>query len=292
MGSPFLGIRLGNAIEIDAVRKLVAGLRPWCRAGYASIGDPVDAWFVTAGSLPDVVGTGKPICLWFGDPRELDASSSAALAAVTLGVTTSGLGAESVVPRLVRLGGLWGRHATDMRRVPVMMPFVRRRERRRHGLPDDYVVALGGNTPEEPPGGLVDTALALAAAAVVRGSELADALIWGTPTVTTARWAEEFGLEPGVEVLVADDARLHATAASLCGDDRLGSRLSVAARTFAEERLDTRPPALAVASCLGLTPGTVEAAHLVEERLDELVLPPDASFRSKVGRRLAELKRP
>lgn len=167
----------------------------------------------------------------------------------------------------------------EVDRLPVLPPLVRQRMRSAQGLPDRLVLAVHGPADADR-----TTGLALAAAAVVDEEMLPLALALGTPVVTDAAAAAAFGLRPGVEVEVADDApAADRLAAAVAREPDRAAALSRRARAFAEHHLDLGRPADMVRHRLGLAP----PSSLLDRRLAELATPPGAAPRLRARAALA-----
>lgn len=133
-----------------------------------------------------------------------------------------------------------------------VMPFVRKRWRRRLGLPADLVARVGvagGPTLDD------DTAadaLFLCAAAVVGPGHVLRSLALGTPTVCDAAVADLVGAVDGEHVVVADASWAPDAAAELAADMERAARLGRAGRRLIEQRHDLAASARRVAAVLSL----------------------------------------
>lgn len=119
-------------------------------------------------------------------------------------------------------------------------PFSRSRLRAARGLPAAVATAgYDGWTWDGAPvtHGLADTLLATAAAVACTGPDVLRALAWAAPVVTDQATTEAHGLQPGIEVLVANSQEQRVELArGLAGDLRLAAALSTAGRRAYEQR--------------------------------------------------------
>jgi hypothetical protein len=143
----------------------------------------------------------------------------------------------------------------DVAAIPVMPPFVRKRVRRRFGLPEEMVIDLRESAAHAPAGdGLSHTALAVTAAAIVPAGRLAEARAWGTPAVTDAEAAAAVAASDGVEVRVGAPDNLARIADLLAADETQAAMLSRAGRRLVEQGREPDRLALEIARRLGLWP--------------------------------------
>jgi len=158
-------------------------------------------------------------------------------------------------------------------------PFLRRRWRRRLGLPDVFVAEVGVRGAPELDERTAGEALFLCAAAVVGPSHLLPALALGTPTVCTSDAAAAVGAEDGVHVVVTDGGAAHDAALALADDDERAALLARAGRALVDERR-------------GTTADGVDAAGPVEvltSALAELGTPPGSDVTRRVAAHVASL---
>lgn len=143
--------------------------------------------------------------------------------------------------------------------VPPLAPHVRRRWRQRLGLDPDLVVDTATLAPAD-----VETALAVAAAAVVDEAHLRLALALGCPTVTDRAAASALGAVDGDHVVVGerDDA------VALAADPVRSARLSLRGRTLVEGAVQGSP---------------ADPVAKVVAVLDELGTAPSAPIRARAA---------
>jgi hypothetical protein len=220
-------------------------------------------------SLLSSVPAGLPIAAWCDDREE--AAELAALDVVKVVLSPD----PEVVVAVPEKGVVVPAHPQVFSDVRPMLPASRERIRRARGLQPDAIAVVDEGSGEltwcgEPlEGRLVDTALACAAAVVVRGDALIRAMAWAAPIVTDSVSGRAVGASHERELIVADDDAL-AVAQALAGDLTRASSLAWAARRFFEERVDPDRAALATARGLGVLPYGADA---VATRLAELGTP-------------------
>jgi hypothetical protein len=162
-------------------------------------------------------------------------------------------------------------NAVDARtRLPVS-PFVRRRWRRRLGLPEEFVVRLDVTGGPEASEDVVEAALFTCSAAVVGREYVALALALGTPVVCDADVAGAIGATDGTHVTVASGAGVEEAARALAGDDIEAARLARNGRRLVVDRSTAAAPA----------PGDRLGAAL-----DELGTPPGHPTAERLRRRV------
>ena len=272
----------------DRMAPLVRRLASWCdpRAPDRSLGAPTarlaSSW--RAPGLEQALSDGQPpVALWVTGLAEVEAAR-ALLGRCRIVVTdhpdVAGHVDAVVIPH----------PALDPAEHRPVTPFVRARWRRRLGLADTLVVDVraghGGDGPPLPEG-LVPTALALAAAAVVDDRWIDLALAFGTPVVTDASSARCIGATEGVEVLTASPDDAEETARALSRDLRRAAALGRAGRRHCERRHDLRTPAAEVAARLGLADQALDAEQIVRRHLGELWTPADARVAARASAALA-----
>ena len=155
----------------------------------------------------------------------------------------------------------------DAQAVLPVSPFVRRRWRRRLGLPDDFVVRLGVERAPACDADLADAALFTCSAAIVGREHLDAALALGTPVVCDAGTASAVGAVDGTHVVVAARAAAEHTAELVAGDDSRAARLGRNARRLAVDRSPARAddgadPLDTALAGLGTPPSSPLAARL------------------------------
>jgi hypothetical protein len=164
-----------------------------------------------------------------------------------------------------------------VQRLPVS-PFVRRRWRRRLGLPDSFVTSVGVAGAPAIDERTASAALFTCSAAVVGSTHVVEALSLGTPTVCTTEVAASVGAIDGEHVLIVDDpADARRQAEALAADD---ARAAALARNA--PRLVRAPDASSPPTAM---PGI---ARLVDE-LARLGTPPGSSVARRVGGYVASL---
>ena len=209
--------------------------------------------FVTDGS-PDAMGAA--IDALVADPdlaRRMGAAGRARVAGLSWEHVV-----ETLVPRVM---------------VPVMPPLIRARWRERLGLPAALVVTIG---PDVDPAGEDVRMLSYAAAAVVTGPMLETALSLGTPLVTTAAETDRLGLHAGQDVEVADTDSAHGATRS-----PRRSPWTMNGRPGSRSKRGNSPSARL--GSVGSDAATRDPLVRLDQRLDELVTPPDASIRVRAA---------
>lgn len=208
-------------------------------------------------------------------------------------------GARCVVTLGADVAGLAGHrglalspHAVRSREVLPVPSSVRAALRRRHRLPEPFVVRVG--RPGAVPLGAdsLATALRLATVADIVGPAAIDALALGTAVVTDAATAELLGAEHGVHVLVADAAVSATAAGELAADELRAAALGRAGRRLVETVHDADRTARALIDRLGLVPPsrTPAAPGLrLGELLGELGTPSGHPVELQLADRLAGL---
>lgn len=254
---------------------LLQALTRWAEPKYLTSNEYREAhsFLATSSRAPGLVralrDSNRPFALWGQEDSRIPLSRQPA---VTLTSEREGDAEGSVfIPE----------SSLDVSKIPPITPFVRSRWRARYGLPDDLVVRLD-ETESAIPSELSETAMAVAAAVVVRGPSLAEALAWGAPTVTDEATASTFGVRDGVEVLVGVSETLDSLAHRLAGDAALAAPIARAGRRFAEERLDLGSRAAIVAESLGLIPTSSDPLSRVVALLSELWTPSGARIIDRI----------
>lgn len=215
-----------------------------------------------------------PVAVWAASGADVEAAVSAGAAVV---VTDDADVASAGDGRCVIVGG-----GLDASAYVPLTPFVRARWRARYGLPRDLVVVIDGNNAEGFSDELVPTALAVAAAAAVRGRRLLEALAWATPCATDAASASAVGATDGVEVVVGEPASLPDLARQLAQDQPRAATVARAGRRLVERHHDGAGAAAAVAERLGLVGSDTSPLARAERALAELRTPADARIRERV----------
>lgn len=178
----------------------------------------------------------------------------------------------------------------------LLSPFVRSCWRRREGLPPGLVVVVGPETCHVDGGAKVPAvgvpaALATAAALVATGPQLAEALAWGAPTVTTPEDADLIGALDGVHVTVASDREsCLAAARTLAMDWPRAAAQGRVGRRFAEERFDRDRWLTPLVTHLGLAPRRPEAGRRVAAQLAQLQTPAGAVIVDRASFAVAGLR--
>lgn len=261
----------------DRIAPLVRRLASWCdpRAPDRSLDAPTarlaSSW--RAPGLEEALSDGQPpVALWVTGLAEVEAAGSL-LGRCRVVVTDQ--------PRVAgHLDAVVIPHPTlDPAEHRPVTPFVRARWRRRLGLADTLVVDVrAGHAGGGPslPDGLVPTALAVAAVAVVDDRWIDVALALGTPVVSDAHSARRIGATDGVELVTAPPEEVEETARALAGDLPRAAALGRAGRRHCERGHDLRTPAAEVAARLGLADQGLDAEQTVRRHLTELWTPADA----------------
>jgi hypothetical protein len=283
---PLLGLLVAPGTA-ERSAALVRRLARWAEPRAIDLGTPpVAAVLATGAAVP---GLGRvladrpgPVAVWVDDEGELSVADAADVV-----VTSSPAVAAAVGPRALALP----RAAVDVGAIAPVPPFVRARWRRRGALDPSLVVTVGvpGATPlanEDVP-----TALAVAAAAVVAGPWLVEALALGTPVVTDEASAAELGAEVGADVLVAAPAEAEAAARALAAEPVRAASLSRRARRLVERRFDVAPAAAELAGRLGLDRGAADPLAPIDGALAELRTPPGSRPAARAAEALAALRR-
>jgi hypothetical protein len=280
-GHPVLGLLVDGEPHPNA-RGLLVELRRWCVPRPADpASDPAPAWLALSSRAPGLdaaSASGSPLAAWVESAAE--AEEAARLNPAIL-LTGSAALAERlgtgvlVVPAPAEL---------DVAAIPVMPPFVRKRVRRRFGLPEEMVIDLRDSAPHALAGdGLSHTALAVTAAAIVPAGRLAEALAWGTPAVTDAESAAAMAASDGVEVRVGAPDDLARIAELLAADETQAALLSRAGRRLVEQGREPERLALEVARRLGLWPQPApEWRGRVEAELVDLHTPAGSRLRERL----------
>ncbi|HZR14761.1 MAG TPA: glycosyltransferase [Acidimicrobiia bacterium] len=161
--------------------------------------------------------------------------------------------------------------AVDTSEHPPVGPLVRARWRRRLALDGDLAVVVGFPQPTPLRAESVPAALAVCAAAAVRGPQVLVALALATPVVTDAATAAWLGATDGDDVAVArtaSDAR--EAARVLARDDRTAARLGAAGRRLAERVHDSGRAARDLLDRLGVRRADEQPGPHLADRLTEL----------------------
>jgi hypothetical protein len=263
-------------------RSLLVELRRWCNPRTA---DPASiaarAWLALSPRAPGVDVASRsdsPLAVWVDTSAEAEAA--ARLEPVVL-LT----GSPALAQRLGSAALLIPSPADlDVAAIPVMPPFVRTRVRRRFGLPEHMVVDLRDAAPHAAAGDMAgDTALAVAAVAIVPARRLAEALAWGTPVVTDAESAAGLAARDGVELRVGTPDDLVRIAGDLAADEAQAAVLSRAGRRLVEKGREPDRLALEVARRLGLwVPSAPAWRGRVDAELADLRTPAGAHIRQRL----------
>jgi hypothetical protein len=244
-----------------ALRELLIHVFPFAQpATYEpTVAPRVRACILASVDLLGTVPVAVPTAVWVDETA--DALRSRHLVAAVLSsdpaVTAAAAPKDILVPKELH-------PFRDVRPVSVN---VRTRLRRARGLPDDAVAVCDDVSARftwcghELDRSLTDTALACAAAVVVRGSLLRRAMAWGAPIVTDA--ASNEAVEAVADRhLIVEDADALGTAQQLANDTVRAAVLSRSARRFYEERFDTSRAVHRLAARLGLAAPPPERPRL------------------------------
>lgn len=227
----------------------------------------------TAPGLDRVLASGEPVCVWVDGPEDVAAARHLGEGSV-LFLTDD----RAVVDSLDAAAVL----VTDPGAVPDLRPvspLVRERWRRRAGFPADWVVTVhDGDDPGNGALGaaedLVPTALAVAAAAVVRSTPAArTGLGLGCPMVVDERTAADLSIVDGLHALVegaVGSTTGDALARLLVEDMALSASLSRAGRALFDDRHGGASALRRVVEHLGLVDPSPPPGQRFEDRLDEL----------------------
>jgi len=274
---PVLGVLVAGEPHPNA-RSLLIELRRWCTPRAA---DPASvatrAWLALSSRAPgvDVASrSGAPLAVWVDSSVQAEEAARLEPAVLLTGspALAQRLGAAALlIPAPADL---------DVAAIPVMPPFVRKRVRRRFGLPEHMVIDLRDGAPHAVAG---DTALAVTAAAIVPARRLAGALAWGTPVVTDAESAAGLGARDGAELRVGTPDDLVRIAGDLAADETQAAVLSRAGRRLVEKGREPDRPALEVARRLGLwVPAAPAWRGRVDAELADLRTPARARIRQRL----------
>jgi hypothetical protein len=172
------------------------------------------------------------------------------------------------------------RHRLDLVGLWPVSPFVRRRWRRRLGLPECFVAEVGVATAPPLDDRTAYEALFLCAAAVVDAEHLLPALALGTPVVCGSDAAAAAGAVDGEHVVVADTAaEARAAADALAGDDVRAAALARAGRHLVVVPAAPAGPEGRVGAALaelGTPPGS-DVARRVAAHVAALMMPSDVA---------------
>ena len=180
-------------------------------------------------------------------------------------------------------------------------PFVRRRWRRRLGLPETFVARLGVPGAPDADAATAAAALFTCSAAVVGVDAVELALALGTPVVCDAEVAGTVGAVDEIHVAVADGTRADAAAEALAGDDARAARLGRNGRRLTVDgspppAADPGDPVDAALAALGTPAGSPIAARLLQRIATPgraaraaTVAPTPALPDAAMARRLADL---
>ena len=183
----------------------------------------------------------------------------------------------------------------------VVLPFTRRRWRQLRGLPDGLVLSGSGaghrwgSTPADRtsaavPANSLPTLHALAAAAVVTGPDVLEALRWGCPVVTDPATAASCGLVHGEHVLVATSDGWTDALTALLADDALAATLARAGHRAVTERAPQRAAEhLAQALGFDVRPASPPPGTKLVTALDLLDTPQRAHIRERVRQHTVDL---
>ena len=270
----------------EGLERLLVDMRAWCVAVADEPELSAAAYVATSPLAPGLqraLASGRPVAVWVRDTAEADAARSLN-ATVLLSADPAMAPADDMLTVPPGFG-------VDVDRVTPVMPFVRTRLRRAHGLPEPLVIDLrDGRIPVD----LQPSALGVCSACVVVGDAdaLLTALAWGAPTVTDAESAAAVGARPGVELEVADGAALLPVAVELATDDRRAARLSRAGRRLAEARGSTTRVAWILADRLRMSPSPPDLADAhIEAALNRLQTPSTSFIRRRARRALIPFRR-
>ncbi|MCO7222293.1 hypothetical protein, partial [Klenkia sp. PcliD-1-E] len=248
--------------------------------------DPGTAHLYVAATLPR---RPPPRCaVWLGRGDGLpDVPATRAHVVPVVELPTAGLPSGTAAPVLL---------APDTRPHPhrrVVLPFTRRRWRGLRGLPDGLVVSVTddvarwGPSPAQraeraAPEGSLDTLYALAAAAVVTGPAVLDAVRWGCPVVTDPATAAALSVRADEHVLVATGQDVVPALQRLVEDEATGALLARAAvRAVADRRPDAAAAHLATALGFDVAAPAGPAAAALVDALDALGAPAGAHIRAR-----------
>lgn len=277
---PVLGVLVVGEPHRNA-RSLLVELRRWCSPRTA---DPASvaarAWLALSPRAPgvDVASrSGSPLAVWVDSSAEAEEAARLEPAVLLTG-------SSALAQRLGAAALLIPSPAdVDVATIPVMPPFVRKRVRRRFGLPEHMVVDLRGAAPHAAGDMAGDTALAVAAAAIVPARRLAEALAWGTPVVTDAESAAGLAARDRVELRVGTPDDLVRIAGDLAADEAQAAVLSRAGRRLVEKGREPDRLALEVARRLGLwVPSAPAWRGRVDAELADLRTPAGAHIRQRL----------
>jgi hypothetical protein len=278
---PVLGLLVAGEPHRQA-RGLLVDLRRWCvpRATDPA-SEPAPAWLALSSRAPGVdvaARTGSPLAVWVDNPAEAE---DAARLEPALLITGSAALAERLGTGVLLVPAPPG---LVLAAIPVMPPFVRKRVRRRFGLPEEMVIDLRNGTARAGDvGAISQTALAVAAAAIVPGGRLAEALAWGTPAVTDAESAAAMAARDGIELRTGAPDELARIADDLAADETQAALLSRAGRRLVEQGREPERVALEVARRLGLWPAAPpEWRTRLDAELADLRTPAGARIRQRL----------
>jgi hypothetical protein len=269
-GRPQLAVLLSEGIKplLPVLSQLTVFCRPCAYDRDAK--RPFIAGLVSHAGLADALPAGLPVATVV---RTIDEARAAALD----GRIKVVLASEDVLVSEAGSKGLYlPPYPLELHDVRPIPPFVRARLRRAHAVPDRALASVGVVGPQllwcgEPTtDDLVNTALACAAVAVVRGPALVRALAWGTPCVTDSQTAASIGAQPDKEVLVASERNLLEAADTLAAEPPRLSSLSREGRALYERRFDAAGVARQLAARLSLQPS---GADRIDALLYELQAP-------------------
>lgn len=296
---PVIGLLVRPGVPVPAVRML-GRLRRWADVRATSLPGPAPSAFVAttprARGVERVARGGRPLLVWVDDGDEVD--DALALAGPTVRCAT----ADPAVAAALGGDAIVVADPAASSDLAAWSPFVRRRWRRRAGFPDDLVVTVrpaeaGATTAssevltaDEP---LVDTALAVASAAVVTDAGAARrGLALGCPMVVDPATAAALGIVGDVHARVeaglvdrADDRR---PGQELATDDVAAAALSRRARQLFEARHDAAGAVDRIAAHLGVV-ARASGAPTPSERLDAVLDAMSTPVHARIRHRAHEL---
>ena len=275
---PLLGLLVAPGYP-DGVNGFLERMVQWCRPVWrepGTVGPEVHAWFATAPSAPGfdrAVASGAPVAVWIASP---DDAALVPDGVVTVG-DRMGLPVDVVAPR----------RGMDVSAIPPLTPFVRRRWRVRHGLPELFVVHSRDVSVANR-----STAFALASAVVVDddSTTLVEAMAWAAPCVTDDECATAVGAEAGVDALVGDPGDRLDLAAVLADDHRRAASVGRSGRRLVERSFDRARAARRLATRLGFgVRADDDWRGRVTDDLAHLGTPPIARIRDRFEAAVAGL---